>query len=114
MGIYIKGMEMPKNCNECKFGRWSNLHQTVACKVNDSEPCFKDNSREYRGKRAEFCPLVEIPEPHGALIDRDALEADICPDWNGLYVPDNAYSEKLIRNAPTIIEAEGSEDDADN
>ncbi len=114
MSVLIKGLIMPSCCDGCTFSAWSNLHQTASCKLHDYAPCFADHSREYTDKRADFCPLVEIPEPHGDLIDRDALEADICPDWNGLYVPDNAYSEKLIRNAPPIIEAEGSEDDADN
>lgn len=73
MGVYIKGMEMPKNCNECKFGTWSNLHQTACCKRHDFDPCFKDHSREYMEKRADFCPLVEIPEPYGTLVDDNAM-----------------------------------------
>ena len=77
MSILIKNMEMPKNCNECKFGAWSNLHQTAACKRHDFDPCFKDHSREYMEKRADFCPLVEIPVPHGRLIDADKLMRDI-------------------------------------
>lgn len=110
MSILIIGMEMPSCCGGCGFSDWSNLHQTLSCSRHYFESCFADHSKEYMEKRADFCPLVEIPVPHGALIDRDALEADIFPDWNGICVPDNAYSEKIIRNAPPVIEAEGSED----
>lgn len=100
MGIYIKGMEMPKNCNECKFGTWSNLHQTACCKRHDFDPCFKDYSREYMEKRADFCPLVEIPEPHGRLIDGDAL---------GITEHDGIFEIcHKIKYAPTVIE--GSEE----
>ena len=107
MSVLIKGLIMPHCCDVCTFSDWSNLHQTAVCKVNYYKPCFADHSNEFLKRRSDSCPLAEIPEPHGRLIDVDALEADICPDWNGLYVPDNAYSEKLIRNAPTVIEAEG-------
>ena len=73
MSILIKGMKMPKNCNECKFGTWSNLHQTACCKRHDFDPCFEDHSREYMEKRADFCPLVEIPEPHGEHLCEDEV-----------------------------------------
>jgi len=32
--------------------------------LHDYDPCFADHSREYEDKRADFCPLIEIPEPH--------------------------------------------------
>ena len=112
MGIYIKGLKAPASCCKCRMGRWSNYYQHYRCEVCDKE--VAKFASAYNTSKPDWCPVAEVQEPHGDLIDRDALEADICPDWNGLYVPDNAYSEKLIRNAPTIIEAEGSEDDADN
>ena len=73
MSILIKGLIMPSCCDGCTFSDWSNLHQTASCKLHDYDPCFSDHSWEYTDKRADFCPLVEIPEPHGRLIDRDAL-----------------------------------------
>ena len=48
-----------------------------------------------------------LPEKHGRLIDADALVPDICRDWEGGRVPPDYYSEECIRNAPTVIEAEG-------
>ena len=101
MSILIKGMQMPKECLDCPM-----------CDINDDCVLQEDKRFGTWEEQKKDCPLVEIPEPHGDLIDRDALEADICPDWNGLYVPDNAYSEKLIRNAPTVIE--GSDNHADD
>lgn len=107
MSVLIKGMKMPEKCGSCDlFHVESPMHCTVV-------KGHKTVGAPYGMPRPDWCPLIEIPEPHGDLIDRNALEADICPDWNGLYVPDNAYSEKLIRNAPTIIEAEGSENHDD-
>ena len=71
MSVLIKGMKMPENCVACTFSGWSNLHQTAACKICEYDPCFDDHSREYMSKKANFCPLVEIPAKHGRLIDED-------------------------------------------
>lgn len=104
MGIYIPNMKIPNYCGECKVkGDGSDAFYTWSCPFT---------GREYPWHmildgRLPECPFKEVPETHGDLIDRDALEADILPEWNGVCVPDNAYSEKLIYNAPTIIEAEG-------
>ena len=73
MGIYIKGMTMPSCCDVCRFSDWSNLHQTACCKMRDYDPCFEDHSMDNREKRADFCPLVEIPEPYGRLVDDNAM-----------------------------------------
>lgn len=108
MGIYVKGMKMPENCIKCPM-QYGGMCYVMPADVDESRVAPTVEEAQKQGK-PDWCPLVGIPEPHGDLIDRDALEADICPDWNGLYVPDNVYSEKLIYNAPTVIEAEGSED----
>ena len=73
MGVYIKGMRMPENCDVCLFSDWSNLHQTACCKLKEYEPCFTDFSVEYKTQRSTICPLVELPEKHGRLIDAEAL-----------------------------------------
>lgn len=103
MSILIKGLIMPSCCDGCTFSDWSNLHQTASCKLHDYDPCFSDYSREYTDKRADFCPLVEIPEPHGDLIDRDALRI---AELDTLIM-----IRYKLAYAPTIIEAEGSENE---
>ena len=112
MGVYIKGMKMPKECEYCGFCRfypengnvWCNA-KNIILKTKWKEP----NWTHLDVKRPEWCPLVEVPELHGDLIDRDALVPDICHDWNGFCVPDDDYSAKCIANAPIVIEAERSE-----
>lgn len=119
MSILIRGMEMPKNCNECKCGTWSNFHQTVACKVHDFDPCFKDNSREYRKKKADFCPLVEVAVPHDRLIDESNVKNAIYERLKVLRTHE-AFIRKhgdidllgvmpYIEKIPTVIEAEEGE-----
>ena len=104
MGVYIKGMTKPKSCDVCIFSDWSNLHQTACCKILEYKPCFNDFSSEYRTRISDLCPLVEVSEPHGRLIDADKLPMrDISIEYYAL----NGVTEDDIDNAPTVIEAEG-------
>ena len=99
MGVYIKDMKMPKSCFECMN---SGLRTTIRC---TEWTTISAGLRE--NHRAISCHLTEVPEPHGRLIDADALVPDICHDWNGWRVPPDDYSEECIRKAPIVIEAEG-------
>ena len=69
MGIYIKGMEMPENCNECRFAvdGW--------CYANPKQANGESLNRH---ERANFCPLVEVPA-HG----RPALRGEWAGDYDG-------------------------------
>ena len=110
MSVLIKGLIMPSCCDVCTFSDWSNLHQTASCKLHDYDPCFADYSREYMEKRADFCPLTEIPEPHGRLIDAEKLKKEYPHDTDWNYpVNTNCYVCESIDNAPTVIKAEGGE-----
>ena len=89
MSVLIKNMKMPSRCFDCTFSKWSNLHQTKACNCGSHyfKPCFEDNSEEFYEKRADFCPLVEVPAPHGRLIDADALIARMESDAEQMEEP---------------------------
>jgi len=90
MSVLIKGMEMPKCCDACSFAWWSNLHQTGSCDLLDSKQCFDDYSTDYRTKRSEHCPLTEVPEPHGRLIDADKLKETL--DY---YISEAGWSDEI-------------------
>lgn len=64
MAILIKDMEMPTTCISCDFHK---------CAGGVGDFCVLTRQRQFRFKnRPASCPLVEIPEPHGRLIDADA------------------------------------------
>ena len=63
MSILIKGMEMPKNCHECRFV------SGCYCKAAQKK---LDLMVDVSYIRDTVCPLIELP-PHGDLIDRDEL-----------------------------------------
>ena len=101
MGIYIKGMEMPKSCGYCPLKYLTMEGDECMLGVADMT---------YQG-RPKDCPLVPVP-PHGDLIDRDALTFSRIriahPD--GIIGGYNAVVMSCaIKDAPTIIPAEEGE-----
>ena len=67
MSVLIKGMEMPGSCIQCKLWYLIPLADTY------EDICRVTGHRVNPYHRADDCPLIEVPEPHGDLIDRDAL-----------------------------------------
>ena len=102
MGVYIKGMEMPKNCESCQFRRCISdliMFSWVGCQL-DAGIAKKES---FKGRHPD-CPLVEIKAPHGRLGDLDALVHEYyrAPTYPNLC--------KAINNEPTVLEAEGNKD----
>ena len=106
MGVYIEGMEMPKNCAECKM--WSiceclkefNDYESLLYAVDDGDLVRDKN-----------CPLVEIPTPHGRLIDADELKSRLVLDNDSNELQRiSADILKWIDIQETVIEAEGETD----
>lgn len=89
MSLLIKGMDMPKACRKCPF------HNASICTAKGSPVSLQIY---LDGKKPFDCPLVEIPTPHGRLIDADSLPLKDMDKAN--------YPSNYIKSAPTIIEAE--------
>lgn len=101
MSVIVKGMEMPKCCAYCE------IQYDGVCQMNTVESI---DDIAYDG-RPEWCPLVELPEKHGRLIDADELKGQYPHDSDWEYpVNTNEYVVQTINEAPTIIEAEGAEE----
>lgn len=100
MSILIKGKKMPKRCLDC--------------------PCFDYEYAECQvnvvATRENGCPLVEVPTPHGRLIDADKLvdaiaslipmPTDVGPYELGFCDGIGRVQIELEDSAPTVIEAE--------
>ena len=107
MSILIKGMEMPKCCTECSCCRHDNWNGETAHQCNVSLITFgaEDENWIY-DQRPNWCPMVEIPTPHGRLKDVDKIE------YEKLYIDDVGKSYEMvgkddIDELSTVIEAEG-------
>lgn len=71
MGLYIKDMEMPRTCYDCKFRKRNGLE--LICPVFGKS--YKIADTQVLFARGKDCPLVEVPEPHGRMIDADKLKS---------------------------------------
>lgn len=115
MSILIKGMEVPEKCGSCDlFHVESPMHCTVV-------KGHKTVGAPYGMTRPDWCPLIEIPEPHGDLIDRDALikdltngiKAGLLLDGYEKYQNINDVDDcvECVKYTDAVIEAEGGEDE---
>ena len=120
MSVLIKGMEMPENCDECPFN-----YDLMECMAASHK------IRLNYERRPKECPIIEVPTPHGRLIDAEKLEGVLIKEKTELENLSNLLKEinymsyvsymsqafgvnkaKLWAEfQPVIIEAEGEEED---
>ena len=62
MSVLIKDMKMPEDCDNCPLS-FLNTIGILECPFVDHEG--------YVGYRPGDCPLVEVKEPHGRLVDSE-------------------------------------------
>lgn len=98
MSVLIKGIEMPDDCKTCEL-----------CHYDDDlwGFCFVNDEKIAEKGRRDDCPLIEVPTPHGRLIDADKMEKEVC---GGCKHGEHKYENCIdcaLANAPTVIEAEG-------
>ena len=96
MSILIKDINIPSSCSDCPLN-----YDMMSCIITGTRwwsdrimlmdfDC--DNEKLYD------CPLIEVPTPHGRLIDADKVIAT--------HKVGNWDLHKVLAEAPTIIEAE--------
>lgn len=85
---------MPKEPWECPCHNGENGSCNVTQKV-----CFEI---------PRDCPLIEVPAPHGDLIDRDKLNTyfQLVNDFGDVVGVRHAISTNEIEEAPVIVESE--------
>lgn len=119
MSVLIKDMEVPKNCLTCKLrGDGSDSKYVWDCPFTGLEYTREEGET----RRLDDCPLVEIPAPHGRLIDADATMKQWGIDKATKYGNETSeqrhfsYSTMMMYeiadifdDAPTVIEAEEGE-----
>ena len=83
MGTYIKGWNPPASCADCLLG----FALQVGCNRYQS-------GKMKTTQRPDDCPLVEVKEPHGRLID----------EWEtAIRLP---IPMSMLESVPTVIESE--------
>lgn len=106
MSVLIRGMEMPQKCGQCKL---YHAEYPMYCLAVEGHHTV---GAPYGMPRPDWCPLVEVKEPHGRLGDLDKLKAkfrhsekddEVDKAWNSAV-------RRIITQAETIIEPEGSKE----
>lgn len=110
MSVIIKGMKMPKSCDSCDLIQFDDEGLEAHCPLS---PYYRwcGTPPDYR---PEGCLLVEVPTPHGKLIDEETIYNNVKSRCNNCHIRACAICGVTcilndIRTAPTIIEAEVSE-----
>ena len=109
---YIVPKEIPNRCGRCPCFHAEHPMYCQAVKADKNKRIYAP----YGEGRPDWCPLIEVPTPHGRLGDLDALWDRMYKysDNEGAKMPfgDNDFmihkdsACELIDDAPTVIEAE--------
>lgn len=97
MSVIVKHMEMPETCEECAY---QTKGACFASGVNKGTITIRRMDKE----RPDWCPLVELPEKHGDLIDREQL-------IKKKFKNDISYAAfvKLVERQLAVVKAEGED-----
>lgn len=106
MSIILKGIDLPKDCPLCPLAHYNALKEFTGCEITR---WYFDSETMATSTRPSFCPLIQIPTPHGRLIDIDKVKDELrdqvpCCGLDRTYRVSNAFD--TMNNAPTILEAE--------
>lgn len=100
--VLIRGMEMPQNCDKCRFQSALRLY----CDAMPYNFCGNTDDIE----RPDWCPLVEVKTPHSELIDKDNLIQEfIDSDLDHLQRDDWKEVIQIVADAEVVIESEGED-----
>jgi hypothetical protein len=104
-------MEMPQKCGQCKL---FHAEHPMHCMAVEG---YRTVGAPYGMPRPDWCPLVEVKEPHGRLIDATFEEnhyASMLLDPTPDVTEQDKHKARIIiealRMAGTVVEAEGSEE----
>lgn len=96
MGVYIKGINMSEieelvlTKNVQLIFCWTSDRKITAMTRTESDSGIVSYSKEFN--------VVEVPEPHGKLVDYETIDVDYWVDADGYHIS---------VEAETVIEAEG-------
>lgn len=98
---YIVPREKPKRCGLCPCFHAEHPMHCQAVKAHKDKRIIAP----YGAPIPDWCPLIDIPTPHGRLIDADKLNIHDVSPVDGFCVM--GVTEEDIGLAETVIEAEG-------
>ena len=106
--VIIKDMQIPSECRMCPLCRYFYSTGITNCMLMQTPLAEDYKTIRFEGRHKD-CPLVELPEKHGRLIDADALIREHFSHEHRIALSEanKAWMRKIINDAPTIVESEG-------
>lgn len=101
---FIVPMEKPKRCGLCPCFHAEHPMHCQAVKAHKDKRIIAP----YGAPIPDWCPLIELP-PHGRLIAEKTITEIRYHDADGYHIVNGEQLCELEIDAPTVIEAEGSE-----
>ena len=114
MSVLIKGMKMPETCFECDFcGALAMLDTVHFCDCPVVHGAINITQAIEDDVRHPDCPLVEVPTPHGRLIDERVAGQYIGDHMTGIAGREGRSDWQRVHDGladtPTVVEAEREE-----
>lgn len=109
MSVIVNGMGMPSKCQHCGLLRYYPENGNVWCNASNKLMMEQAWFEKIDIERPRWCPLIELPEKHGRLID-ERVAYDKIAEQEGGYYMDMDGVDMGLSETPTIIEAEGDEE----
>lgn len=112
MSVLIKDMKMPESCLACPMREQGTIHEwELYCGLTGDYIGHWDDKSLNNGHRPDVCPLVEVPTPHGPLIDADEIIEvqmldEMYEEWTLKTMSVAEYLAFAADMPPTIIDAE--------
>ena len=101
MSVLIINMEMPNTCKACVCSNYYERMDMILCDIMDKQL----DEKQWKSERHHDCPLIEVPTPHGSLVDREELIAE----YDRQHVGPPGGARKIMEQATAIIKAEPEE-----
>ena len=122
MSVIVKGMKMPKSCDDCEFCKRDISGYDWCCipmMSGRSKPLYEPVMKP------DWCPLIPVP-PHGDLIDKQWLKDAMITTLEALKKNPKMDRQEMhliaafdtlrvmVEDATTIIPADVTDNDAGN
>lgn len=119
MSVLIKGMKMPFRCFNCGFYQLDDEESLCAGMGSGTVVGYENVDADIAiTSRPDWCPLIEVPAPHGRLIDESWLKNAMITTLEALKKNPKMDRQEMhliaafdtlramLEDAPTVIEAE--------
>ena len=109
--LLIKNMDMPNECYKTGTRHCPRFYTCDVVKHYLENLTFAEHEDIYTD-RLIGCPLVELPDNHGRIVDLDKVLDWLINEKRAFSMKTSAIIENALKSAPTIMEASNESTDS--